>query len=156
MSTAYQTALFISKVGASSGHGISRMSTHLHAISGAINTWAQGDTIAVGFVPRGAVVTNVIMKAASQLDSGGAPTLALDLGVVGTPQLFKAAVTTVGRAAGASVDTTNTAAGYLFQNNTGGDLEVLATVHTAAETPVSGTLEFDVEYYVEDTAGSNP
>jgi hypothetical protein len=156
MSTAYTTALFNAKVGASSGHGISRMSTHLHAISGAISTWAANDTIAVGYIPRQAVVTNVILKAASQLDSNGTPTLALDVGVVGTPQLFKAAVTTVGRASGASVDTTNTAAGYLYANTSGADQEVLITVHTAAATAVAGTLELDVEYYVEDVAGSNP
>jgi hypothetical protein len=156
MSTAYQTPLFASRVGSSSGHGLNRMSTHLHAISGSIATWAAGDTIAIGFLPRNAVVTNVIAKAATQLDSNGAPTLALDLGVTGTAQLFKAAVTTVGRAAGASVDTTNTAAGYLFSNVSGGDLQVVATVHTAAATPVAGTLEFDVEYYVEDVAGTNP
>jgi hypothetical protein len=156
MSTAYSTSLFNSKVGSSSGHGINRMSTHLHAVSGAISTWAAGDTIAVGYLPRQAVVTNVILKAASQLDSAGSPTLAIDVGVVGATQLFKAAVTDVGHAAGASVDTTNTAAGYLWQNTSGGDVEVIITVHTAAATPASGTLELDVEYYVEDVAGSNP
>lgn len=156
MSTAYSTTLFTSKVGSSSSHGISRMSTHLHALSPTIGTWAAGDTINVGYLPRGAVVTNVIMRAASQLDSNGAPTLALDLGVAGATQQFKAAVTTVGRAAGASVDTTNTAGGYLYSNSSGGDLLVIATVHTAAATAVAGTLEFDVEYYVEDTPATNP
>ena len=156
MSTAYSTLLYSQKIGSSSSHGISRMSTHLHAISPNISTWALGDTITIGSIPRNAVVTNVIMKAASQLDSNGAPTLALDLGVTGTTQLFKAAVTTVGRAAGASVDTTNTAAGYLYSNTSGADQLVLATVHTAAATAVAGTLEFDIEYYVEDAPATNP
>jgi hypothetical protein len=156
MSTAYQTAVFSSKVGASSGHGLSRQSTHLHAISGQISTWAAGDTIAVGWLPRQAIVTNVILKAASQLDSNGTPTLSLDVGTTASAQLFKAAVTTVGRASGASVDTTNTAGGYLWQNTTGADVEVLITVHAAAATPAAGTLELDVEDYVEDLAGSNP
>lgn len=156
MSTAYQTLLFSQKIGSSSSHGISRMSSHLHAISPTISTWVTGDTITVGLLPRGAIVTNVIMKAASQLDSNGAPALTLDLGVTGTTQLFKAAVTTVGRAAGASVDTTNTAAGYLYNNTSGGDQAVVATVHAGAATPVAGTLEFDVEYYVEDTPATNP
>jgi hypothetical protein len=151
--TAYSTALYTSKVGSSSGHGLNRISTHLHAISGSISTWATNDTINVGYLPKGAVVTNTILKAASQLDSG--TSLTLDLGVTGTTQLFKAAITTVGRAANASVDTTNTAAGYLY-NNTGSDLLVLVTVHAGAATPVAGTLEVDVEYYVEDAAGSNP
>jgi hypothetical protein len=156
MSTAYTTALFNSKVGSSSGHGLNRMHTSLHAISGSISTWAAGDTIAVGWLPRQAIVTNVILKAASQLDSNGSPTLALDVGIVGTAQLFKAAVTTVGHASAASADVTNTGAGYLWQNTTGADVEVIITVHTAAATAVAGTLELDVEYYVEDVAGSNP
>ena len=156
MSTAYTTALFNSKVGASSGHGLSRMSTHLHAISGAISTWAANDTIAVGYIPRNAIVTGATLKAASQLDSNGSPTLALDLGVVGTTQLFKAAVTTVGHASGASADTTIAAAGLLYQNTSSGDQEVICTVHTAAATPVAGTLEFEIQYFVEDAAGSNP
>jgi hypothetical protein len=153
--TAYYTALYNSKVGASSGKGLNRQSTHLHAISGSISTWATGDTINVGYLPKGAVVTNTLLKAASQLDSNGSPTLTLDLGVAGSTQLFKAAVTTVGRASGASADATNTPAGWLYAN-TGSDLGVVVTVHAGAATAVAGTLEVDVEYYVEDAAGSNP
>jgi hypothetical protein len=156
MSTAYATALFNSKVGTSSGHGLNRMSSHLHAISPTISTWATGDTITVGNLPRQAIVTNVVLKAAGQLDSGGSPTLTLDVGVSSSSQLFKAAISTVGRAAGASVDTTNTPGGYLYQNNSGADLAVVVTVHAGAATPVAGTLELDVEYYVEDLPGSNP
>jgi hypothetical protein len=154
--TAYVTSLFNAKAGASSGHGLSRMSTHLHAVSGSISTWAANDTIAIGYLPRGAVVTSCNLKAAGQLDSNGSPTLALDVGIVGTPQLFKAAVTTVGHASGASVDATIAAAGLLYANTSGADVEVLVTVHTAAATPVAGTLEVDIAYYVEDVAGSNP
>ena len=156
MATAYKTALFNAKVGPSSGHGLSRMHTSLHATSGSIATWAVGDTIAVGYLPRGAVVTSVTLKAASQLDSNATPTLALDVGTVALPQLFKAAVVDVGHAAGATVDTSIAAAGALYNNATGADAEVLITVHTAAATPVAGTLELDVTYYVEDIAGSNP
>jgi hypothetical protein len=156
MSTAYATALFNSKVGASSAHGLNRMSSHLHAISPTISTWASGDTITVGYLPRQAIVTNVVLKAAGQLDSSGSPALTLDVGVTGATQQFKAAVATVGRAAGASVDTSNTAAGYLYQNTSGADLAVVITVHAGAASPAAGTLELDVEYYVEDLAGSNP
>ena len=156
MSTAYATALFNSKVGASSGHGLNRMSSHLHAISPTISTWATGDTITVGNLPRQAIVTNVVLKAAGQLDSNAAPALTLDVGVASSAQLFKAAISTVGRSAGASVDTTNTPAGYLYQNASGADQVVVVTVHAGAATPVTGTLELDVEYYVEDVTGSNP
>ena len=128
MATAYKTALFNAKGGPSSGHGLSRMHTSMHATSGAIATWALNDTIAMGFLPRGAVVADVTLKAAGQLDSNAGPTLALDVGIVGTPQLFKAAVVTVGHAVGATVDTTIAAAGALYANTTGADVQVLVTV----------------------------
>jgi hypothetical protein len=154
--TAYSTQVYANKWPANSGHGNYNQSTHLHAISGSISTWAANDTINVGYLPRGAVVVSCSMKAASQLDSNGSPTLALDLGIVGTTQLFKAAITTVGRASGVSADQTIAAAGVLYKNTTGADVTVLATVHTAAATAVAGTLEFDLEFYVEDSTVSNP
>jgi len=154
MSTAYQTLNFSQNQPAGTGHGVFKTHTSLHAISPSISTWATGDTIAVGYLPRQAIVSNVILKAASQLDSNGTPTLTLDLGVVGTPQLFKAAIATIGHAAGASADITNTGAGYLYQNTTGAKQEVILTVHAGAATAVAGTLEVDVEYYVEDVVGS--
>jgi hypothetical protein len=154
MSTAYQTAVYANKVPPNGGHGDYDSSVHLHAISGSISTWALNDTISVGLLPRNAVVVSASIKAASQLDSG--TTLTLDLGVTGTAQLFKAAISTVGRAAGASADQTLAAAGVLYKNLSGADIAVVCTVHAAATTPVAGTLEFDLEYYVEDTTGSNP
>lgn len=156
MSTAYQTAIYANKVPPNGGHGDYNSSVHLHAISGSISTWALGDTISVGLLPRNAVVVSASVKAASQLDSNGTPTLTLDLGVTGTAQLFKAAISTVGRAAGVTADQTLAAAGVLYKNLSGADIAVLCTVHAAAATAVAGTLEFDLEYYVEDTTGSNP
>src|ERR1700677_4151388 len=133
MSTAYQTAVFANKVPPNSGHGDYTNSVHLHAISGSISTWALNDTISVGVLPRNAVVVSASLKAASQLDSG--TTLTLDLGVTGTGQLFEAAISTVGRAGGASADQTLAAAGVLYKNLTGADLAVICTVHAAATTP---------------------
>ena len=156
MATAYNTLNFAQSQPAGTGHGVYKNHTSLHAVSPVISTWAVGDTIAVGYLPRNAVVNTAILKAASQLDSNGTPTLSLDVGIVGTTQLFKAAITTVGRAVGASADITNTGAGYLYQNTSGAKQEIIITVHAAAATPVAGTLEIDVEYYVEDVVGSNP
>ena len=61
-------------------------------------------------------------------------------------------------AAGASADigTGLSASGYLYKNLTGAKQAILITVHTAAATPVAGTLEIDMEYYIKDIAGSNP
>jgi hypothetical protein len=156
MSTQYQTPLYAANTPANTGHGINRISNHLHGVSGSISTWATNDTILVGWLPRNAVVVSTTLKADGQLDSNGSPTLTFDLGVVGTPQLFKAAVSTVGRAAGASIDTTIAASGSLWSNTTGARVAVLVTAHNGAATPVAGVVEVDVEFYVEDTPGSNP
>src|SRR5271167_1893930 len=128
MATAYQTLNYAQNQPAGTGHGVFKGTTRLHCTSGSISTWAHNDTIAVGWLPRNAIVTGATLKAASQLDSNGSPTLALDLGIVGTAQLFKAAVTTVGQASGASADTTIAAAGLLYSNTTGADVEVICTV----------------------------
>jgi hypothetical protein len=156
MSTAYSTTNYINNVPANTGHGDWTGSFHLHAISGSISTWAAGDTINIGYLPRNAVVVSSTLKAASQLDGNGSPTLTLSLGVTGTAGLFKSAITTVGRASGASADQTMAAAGALYKNASGAKIAVLVTVGSAAATPVAGTLEVDIEYYVEDLGGSNP
>jgi hypothetical protein len=156
MATTYSTAVYANKQPAVGGSGVAYKSTHLHAVSGTITTWAINDVINVGYLPAGAVVVSTTMKASAQLDTNGAPALTLDLGVTGTAQLFKAAVTTVGRVSGVSVDTTIAAAGMLYKNTGTTDIAVIATVHAAAATAGSGTLEFDIEYYVEPPVGSNP
>jgi hypothetical protein len=154
--TTYSTTLYANNIPSGTGHGDFDTSTHLHAVSGSISTWAAGDTINVGYLPRNAVVVGAILKAASQLDTNGAPTLTLSLGVSGATTLFKNAITTVGRAAGVSADVTLAAAGALYKNTSGAKIAVLVTVGAAAATPVAGTLEVDIEYYVEDLAASNP
>ena len=156
MATTYQSPNYVQNQPAGTGHGNYKTNTSLHDTSGSISTWALNDVIYYGWLPRNAVVQNVVLKAASQLDSNGSPTLTLDVGIVGTPQLFKAAITTVGRAAGATVYTTNTAAGTLYKNVTGNRVAVIVTVHAAAATAVAGALELDIDYYVEDVVGSNP
>jgi hypothetical protein len=158
MATTYSSPLYAQNQPAGTGHGPYQTTQHMHATSPTISTWAINDTINFGYLPRNAVVVSMVVKAASQLDSNGSPTLTLDMGVAGTPQLFKAAIATVGRASGASVDTGNTlaAGGYLYKNLTGAKQAILCTVHAAAATAVAGTLELDVEYFIEDTVGSAP
>ena len=158
MATTYASPLYAQNQPAGTGHGPYQITQHLHAISPVISTWALNDTINFGYLPRNAIVASVVLKAASQLDSNGAPTLTLDMGVIGTPQLFKAAINTVGRAVGATTDigTGISATGYLYKNTTGAKQAIVCTVHAAAATAVAGTLELDVEYYIEDTVGSAP
>jgi hypothetical protein len=137
------------------GHGEAQITQHLYAKAFCGAALAANDTIQFGYIPNNAVVDGVILKADAQLDTGGSPTLAFDLGVTGTAQLFKAAVTTVGHAGGASADATNTGAGTLYKNTTGAKQLVYATVHTAAETAAaSGTIELSLSYWLQDTVGS--
>ncbi len=159
MATTYSTSVYANSVPAGTGHGDFCTSTHLHAISGSISTWALNDTINVGYLPRNAVVVAAVIKSSNQLDTGGSPTMTLDLGVTGATQQFKAAITSVGRSsanAGVTADASLVGPGYLYKNTTGAKLAVLVTVHAAAATPAAGALEVDIEYYVEDLGGSNP
>ena len=151
---AYSSPLYAQNQPANTGHGFNTSSVHMHATVTVPATLALNDTINFGYLPANAVVVAVILKAPTQLDSNGAPALTLSLGVTGTAALFKSAVTTVGRAAGASADATNAAAGVLFKNGAGAKTAVIGTVSAAAATPVAGTLECDVEFYVEDAVGS--
>ncbi len=154
MATAYQTLNYSQVQPSGTGHGVHKTNTSLHATSGTISSWALNDTVLIGYLPAGAVVQNVVLKAASQLDSNGAPTLTFDVGLVGSPTLFKSAVTTVGRSAGASADTAINAGGLLFK--TAARSTVLVTVHNAAATPLAGAVEVNIDFYVEDAPGSNP
>ncbi|MHB8529733.1 MAG: hypothetical protein ACYC8V_09520 [Caulobacteraceae bacterium] len=115
---------------------------------------ALNDVVNFFNIPANAIVSECILKAATQLDSNGTPTLTYDVGVTGTAQLFKAAVTTVGRVSGASADDTIAGAGYLYKNTTGADQMVIVTAHAAAATGVAGTLELALGYFIEPTPGS--
>lgn len=134
------------------GHGEAGITQHLHAKVYLPATFAANDTLQFGYLPPNAIVTGVTLVADSQLDSNGSPTLAFDVGITGTTQLWKAAVTTVGHSAGVSGDTTMASAGMLFK--TTAKTLVVGTIHTGAATAVAGAVEIDVSYFVEDTPGS--
>ena len=131
-------------------HGEFKAINHLHetvTVSAGLTT---ADTLNIGYLPPNAVVTSVKLKAPTQLDSNGAPTLAFNMGISGTPALFKSAITTVGRAAGASVDETVAAAGLLYKNTTGSKVLVTVTPSANAATGVAGTIEAAISYFVEE------
>jgi hypothetical protein len=136
------------------GHGPYKISTQLHATVALPATAALNDVINFGYLPNNAVVVGAWLKAQSQLDSNGAPALTLDLGVTGTAQLFKAAISTVGRAVGVTSDNTVATTGGVYKNTSGAKQLVIGTIHAAAATPVAGNLEACLEYFVEDASGS--
>lgn len=131
-------------------HGEYKTLNRLHAKVSLTSAAALNDTINVGYLPPNAIVTAVRVLAATQLDSNGSPALTLDLGIVGTTQLWQAAISTVGRAVGASTDSTIAAGGVLYKNTSGAKLLVVGTIHAAAATAVAGTLEYVVDYFVEE------
>lgn len=130
-------------------HGEFKTVNRIHAIVAVTTAMTTNDVLNVGFLPPNAVVTAVRAKAPTQLDSNGAPTLTLSLGVTGTAALFQSALTTVGRAAGASTDATIAAAGALFKNGASKVL-VIGTCANVAATAVAGTLEYLIDYFVEE------
>ena len=151
---AYSSTIYSGNIPAATGHGPYQQTAHLHATVALPAGMLINDTINFGYIPRNAVVAAVVLKAQTQLDSNGAPTLTFDTGVTGTPQLFKAAVITVGRAVGATVDFTIAGAGYLYKNLSGAKQAVIGTCHAASATGVAGVIELDLEYFVEDAVGS--
>lgn len=132
-------------------HGEFLALNHLHqtvTIGAALTT---ADTVNFGYLPPNAVVTGVMLKAATQLDSNGSPTLAFNMGITGTAALFLSAVTTVGRAAGASADASSLlAGGRLYKNTTGAKVLVICQPTGNAATGAAGTLEALISYFVEE------
>lgn len=136
------------KNGPIGSHGEYLGMNRLHATTALPSTAGVNDVVNVGYLPPNAVVVNVYSKAQSQLDS--ATSLTLSLGISSTAALFQSALTTVGRASGASADNTCAAAGRLYKNTTGAKVLVIATVAAAAGTPVAGNLEHLIDYFVEE------
>ncbi|MGH6991979.1 MAG: hypothetical protein ACREEH_01445 [Caulobacteraceae bacterium] len=153
MATTYSAPGYTANYGRAGPTGFSKTPFQLHDTA-AVGSPVINDVVNFGYLPNNAIVTACVLKAASQLDSNGSPTLTYDVGVTGTAQLFKAAVTTVGRASGASADATVAAAGMLYKNTTGADQLVIVTAHAGAMTGAAGTLELQLEYFFEPTAGS--
>ena len=85
-------------------------------------------------------------------DANGAPTLTFSLGTVATPTLWKSAITAVGRANSVTSDSTIATTGGLAKM--AAKTLVIGTCANVAATPVAGTVEVDLTYYVEDAAGS--
>ena len=134
-------------------HGEARSTNRLHEVIALPANLATGDQINVGYLPVDAVVVGLNIKAPSQLDTGAAATLAFDVGVASSAQLFNAA-SAVGRSAGASADTTLLPTGRLYKNTSGAKQLVVIGVHNAAETPAAGSLELEMSYFVEELPGS--
>lgn len=150
---AYSSNIYAGKIPAGT-HGQHQLTNNHHSTVTVPATFATTDTLNMGYLPPNAVVFGVTLKAATQLDS--ATSLTLNVGVAGTPQQFMAASALVGRAAGASTDSTMTAAGRLYKNTSGLKQVITVTAQAAAGTPVAGTLELVMSYFMEDLVAVGP
>jgi hypothetical protein len=148
----FSSPTYSNNIPANTGHGVSAISCHLHATVAVTTAMTTNDVLNFGYLPANAVVVGATLKAQSQLDSNGSPTLTFDLGTVATPALWKGAISTVGRASGVTGDTTLATAGTLTK--TTAKTLVIGTCHAAAASAVAGNVEVDIEYYVEDAGGS--
>lgn len=153
--TAYSSNIYAGKIPAGT-HGQHQLTNHHHSTAAVPASFVTTDTLNMGYLPPGAVVFGLTLKAASQLDSNGTPTLTLNVGVTGTAQQFMAASAAVGRAAGASADQTMTAAGRLYKNTSGAKQVITVTAQANAATAVAGTLELDLDYFIEDAVATGP
>ena len=156
MSTAYATALFNSKVGSSSGHGLNRMSTppardlahHLHLGDRRHRdrrlSAPPGHRDQCGAEGRGSAGQRRLARPHARRGRDGLGPAVQGRDLHGGPCR--------GRKRGHE----QYPAGYLYQNTSGADLAVIDTVHAGAASPAAGTLELDVEYYVEDVTATNP
>lgn len=105
----------------------------------------DGGTIA--YLPANAVVVGGWMKVATAEDTNGSPTLTIDWGVTGAATTFLSADTTA-RAGGVQKTLATTAYGY--KNTSGAKLAVTWLAHAAAATGAAGTLEFHLDYVIEN------
>lgn len=108
------------------------------------------DTIQFGYVPKYARIVDAILKA-SDMDTNGTPTLALNIGDAGdADRLF--AASQVGRTGSIERMTATTGFGYRYEDKT----LITGVASTNAATGAAGTLELFLTYVVEDDGVGYP
>jgi len=103
-----------------------------------------------GYLPKYARVVDAILKA-SDLDTNGSPTIALNIGDAGdADRLF--AASNVGQAGTIARMTATTGFGYRYDDET----MITGAPSTNAATGAAGTIELFVSYVVEDDGVGYP
>lgn len=119
---------------------------------------AVSDIWQLGYLPANAVVVGAGFVA-SQMDTNGSPTLAIEVGdagytgVAGDVARYFPTATAVGRAAtGADANANFTPNGRvrLFKNTSGAPILVFATVTAVAATFAAGTFQWEVTYLIDE------
>lgn len=108
------------------------------------------DVFNFGYVPANFRLVDAILKA-SDMDTNGTPTLAINVGISGTAQLIFAA-STVGQAG--TVDRAMAVAGVNYKFPSTSKTLITGAPSANAATGAAGTLELVLIGYVEDSATS--
>lgn len=101
------------------------------------------DEVELLWLPKGAVVCDATISA-TDMDTGGSPALAIDVGDDSDEDRIFAA-STVGQAGTLSKAIARTCHGYKYTATT----KIKAYIQTAAATAAAGTLTFSVSYFVD-------
>lgn len=110
------------------------------------------DVLQFGYLPQYARVVDATLKA-SDLDTNGTPTIALNVGDAGdADRLF--AASTVGQAG--TVARMSVATGFGYRYDTAGGTMITGAPSTNAATGAAGTIELFVSYTVEDDGVAFP
>lgn len=112
------------------GHG-DAVAQCFHAKAYVTSAMTTYDTIQFGYIPPNATATGVTLAADTQLGSDGSPSFTFDVGIVSALQLWKVAVSTVGRGWGAP-GSTAMASDWL--------IVVIAIIFTAVVCAIGGCL----------------
>lgn len=128
-------------------HGQAQLSQWLYASVACAAAPSTADTINFGYLPANARILSAMLKG-SDMDTGG-PTLTINVGISGTPQLIFAASVAAGNG---SVDRAMAVAGQFYK--TSAKTLIVGVAQANATTPAAGTLELAIEYVVEDSPTS--
>ncbi len=142
--TAFETAK--SAVGAYSyGPGAARQVVVMEAIIAMTTAMIDNaaDDVGLFYLPEGAVIVG-IAASATDMDTNGTPTLAIDIGDSSDEDRLLAA-STIGQAGTLSTALART--GHLYKYTTRTQLR--AYIQTAAATAAAGTLKVSVAYFVD-------
>ncbi len=144
--------------GPRSVHGDARELQHDITTTSITAAPAVNDIWQLGYLPPNAVVFGAGFVA-SQMDTNGTPTLAIEIGdggytgVAADVARYFPTATAVGRAAtGADANANFTPNGRvrLFKNTSGANLLVFATVTAIAATFQTGTFQFALSYVIDE------
>lgn len=103
------------------------------------------DNVTLCYLPKGAVVTGIHVYA-TDMDTNGSPTLAIDIGDSGDQDRLLAA-SNIGQAGTASHTGLVASTGFMYKYTA--DTAIVATIQAVSATGAAGTLKGFIRYFVD-------